>query len=94
MSYDTPDHNMEMPTHCQKCNKWFDLNDGTPSEKWLPNTVICDECGKKEEREMDLEQQIEDYKSIIADAEWTIQDATPKLKELVKELSELQNQSQ
>ena len=41
MAYETPDHNMEMPTPCQKCGGWFDLLDGGGSEKWFPNTVIC-----------------------------------------------------
>ena len=36
------DDEMDMPTPCQKCGNLFDLNDGVGSEKWFPNTVICE----------------------------------------------------
>ncbi|UXQ88827.1 hypothetical protein [Tenacibaculum phage Larrie] len=43
---------MEMPTPCQKCGEFFDLNSGASSYKWFPDTVICSECGAKEDEEI------------------------------------------
>jgi hypothetical protein len=73
---------MEMPTPCQKCGKWFDLNDGTGSAKWFPNTVICQKCGDEEEKEIECDEEIEDLKNSIDDAEFTIKEARGRLIEL------------
>lgn len=90
MAYETPDHNMEMPTPCQKCGGWFDLNDGVGSEKWFPNTTICSECGRIEEQEIQLGDEIQELKDEIEDAEWTVKDGRIRLIELEKKLMELQ----
>lgn len=82
MSYETPDHNMEMPTRCQKCGGWFDLNDGVGSEKWFPNTIICDECGREEEKEIERDEQIEDLKNSLSDAEFTVKECKEQLAKL------------
>ncbi|MBP1222626.1 hypothetical protein [Flavobacterium sp. 1355] len=89
---------MEMPTPCQKCGGWFDLNDGTASEKWFPRTVICSDCGEKEQNIIEIEQDIEDFieeidqaKDSITSAEQTIRVNTLKicaLKEKLKLLEE------
>lgn len=44
---------MEEPTLCIHCDEWFDLSDGYPSEKWHHDIVICVNCHKKEEDEID-----------------------------------------
>ncbi len=91
MSYDTPDHNMEMPTPCRKCNKWFDLNDGIASEKWFSNTVICDECGALEKKVIELEDEIDYIENDIADAEHTLTHGKIHLAKLRNELWKLIN---
>lgn len=91
MAYKNADENMEMPVPCQKCGGWFDLNDGRGSEKWFPNTVICEECSMIEEQEIELEEDISELKSEIEDAEFTIKDGKERLVELEKKLKELQD---
>jgi len=44
---------MEMPCPCNKCGEWFDLTDGFGSRKWFPNVVICEECHKDENIEIE-----------------------------------------
>lgn len=73
---------MEMPTPCQKCGEIFDLNDGFGSKKWFPNTVICQKCGDAEEKEIERDEEIQDLKVAIDDAEITIKDARARLLEL------------
>ncbi len=73
--------NFEMPTSCQKCGEIFDLNDGTGSEKWFPNTVICQKCGNMEEKEIERDEEISDLKSQLEDAVFTINDCRKRLKE-------------
>ena len=73
---------MEMPTPCQRCGNWFDLNDGYGSDKWYPNTVICKSCHKEEEAEIERDEEIEELKGQISDAEYTIKNAKERLKEL------------
>ena len=51
MTYENEE--MEMPTPCEHCGEWFDLNDGYGSEKWHPNTVICENCYEKESEEIE-----------------------------------------
>lgn len=78
---------MEMPTPCQKCGDIFDLNDGATSAKWFPNTVICESCGNQEDIEIERDGEIQDLKSAIEDAEWTIRDSCARLKELQEHVS-------
>lgn len=73
---------MEMPTPCQKCGNIFDLNDGTGSVRWFPNTVICEKCGDEEEKEIERDEEIEELKNQIDDAKITIQDSRTRLQEL------------
>ena len=44
---------MEMPTPCVHCGETFDLNDGDGSEKWHENTIICADCYRNEEKEIE-----------------------------------------
>ena len=76
------DDEMEMPTPCQKCGGIFDLNDGHGSVKWFPNTVICQNCGEEEEKEVERDEEIEDLKSQIDEANFTIREARSRLIEL------------
>lgn len=73
---------LEMPTPCQKCGQIFDLNDGTASVKWFPNTIICEKCGDEEEKEVERDEEIDDLKSQIDDANYTIREARRRLMEL------------
>lgn len=89
MAHETPDHNMEMPTPCQKCGGWFDLLDGVGSDKWFPGTVICEECGEEESKEVEKDERIEELKNEITDLEWTIEDDKKRLEELKEEFQRL-----
>lgn len=51
---------MDMPTPCQKCNSIFDLHDGGASEKWFPNTTICQSCSDEEKQEIEQDEYIDD----------------------------------
>ncbi len=73
---------MEMPTPCQKCGEWFDLNDGRSSEKWFPDTVICEKCADEERKEIDSDEEIQDLKNSIDDAVVTIKEARNRLSEM------------
>jgi hypothetical protein len=92
MAYETPDHNMEMPCQCEKCKGWFDLNDGYGSEKWFPNTVICEDCYREEEKEIERDEEIEELKNNLSDAEWTVNDCKRRLKELGVDITKLDKQ--
>lgn len=72
----------EMPTPCQKCGDIFDLNDGTGSVKWFPNTVICQNCGDAEDIEVQRDEEIVELKNQIEDAKFTIKDALSRLVQL------------
>jgi len=91
MAYETPDHNMEMPCPCQKCGGWFDLNDGRGSDKWFPDTVICEQCAEIEQKEIEIEEEISELKSEIEDAEYTIKTGKERMAELEKKLKEIQD---
>lgn len=60
---------MEMPTPCQECKKIFDLHDGYRSEKWHPDVVICEDCHRKEQEEIE---QDEFWESINYELEETL----------------------
>ena len=73
---------MECPCPCQQCGDWFDLHDGYGSEKWFPNTVICEPCFREEEKEIERDEEIKELKDSIEDAEVTIRESKARLKEL------------
>jgi len=73
---------MDMPTPCQRCGNIFDLNDGCTSEKWYPNTVICNNCAMEEEEEITKDEEIDELKEGIEDAKITIKNNTERLLEL------------
>ena len=76
------DEEMEMPCPCQKCGDWFDLNDGHGSKKWFPHTVICKKCYREEEKEIERDEEIEDLKNQISDAEYTLKECRERLQKL------------
>lgn len=59
---------MEMPTLCQHCGRWFDLNDGTCSDKWYPDTTICSDCGRLETAEIEEDRRREDINMEVSNA--------------------------
>ena len=85
------DEEMEMPCPCSKCGKLFDLNDGVRSEKWYPNTVICEPCGNEEEKEIERDNEIEELKNCLSDAIWTVNDCKRQLLELGVSKMEIDN---
>lgn len=85
---------MEMPTPCQYCNEWFDLDDGYTSTAWCKNTIICPTCGRKEEEEIELDEEIEELTNEIEDFKITISDTQKMLKEAEQKLTKLQSKKQ
>lgn len=81
---------MEMPTPCKKCGKWFELNDGAASEKWFPRTIICSECGEKEQNIIEVEQDISDMQDEIGQAQESIVEANETISENTGKILELQ----
>lgn len=59
---------MEMPTPCEHCGTIFDLNDGRCSEKWHPNTTICEKCYEEEELEIEEDERWEEINLEISNA--------------------------
>jgi len=57
-----------MPVQCQHCNDMFDLHDGCSSTKWYLNTVICYDCNKLEETEVEKDEEIAELKTKLEDA--------------------------
>lgn len=76
------DEEMEMPTPCQRCGEWFDLNNGYGSKKWHPNVVICSDCHDEESEEIERDEEIEELKEVISNAEIDIKHAKIRLEEL------------
>jgi hypothetical protein len=74
--------NMECPCPCEKCGKWFELQDGDRSEKWFPNTVICSSCGRVEREEIEHDEEIDGFKEMIDEAESNIKYAQSELAKL------------
>ena len=91
MAFETPDHNMEMPCQCQKCKGWFDLHDGVGSEKWAPGAIICEDCEAIERKEIEIEEEIEELKSEIEDAEYIISSGNARMAELERQLKDIQD---
>lgn len=71
-----------MPTPCEHCHEWLDLNDGYASQKWYPNIIICHRCHELETAEIDLDEEIEELENTIADAEYTLAEASTRLAQL------------
>lgn len=88
----TEEIEMDMPTPCQRCGNIFELNDGRASEKWYPNTIICDSCDSEEEDEIQLDDEIEELKTDIEDAKITIKDNTERLLSLGVKITTTQPQ--
>lgn len=77
-----------MPVPCQKCGEWFDLNDGCRSDKWFPMTVICYDCSRDEETEMDFDNEIEIIKNSIDDYKTTIENCKEEIEHSEKQIKE------
>ncbi len=69
---DEPNEYMDMPCQCD-CGLWFDLNDGHRINS-KPNQVVCGECAESEKADEEKEQEIENFKSALDDAYFTIKD--------------------
>lgn len=65
-------------------SEWFDQPDGYGSEKWFPNTIICPECHSDEEKEIELDDEIDELKMAIDDARYTLKHSQERLDEIYK----------
>ena len=68
------DEEMDMPTPCQHCGESFDLDDGGASEKWYPNTIICETCSAKEDMEVEDDERWETINNEISNALYDLED--------------------
>ena len=82
---------MEMPTPCESCGQWCELDDMVGSDKWYKDIVICRECSDLEEKEIELDNDIENEQNNLADAEWQIKESTRELERLRVKKVELEN---
>lgn len=82
---------MEMPTPCQKCGNIFDLNDGVGSGKWFPNTIICETCGIKEDKIVELESELEAVKLDLENAKWDVTHYGKRVDEINQALQKLES---
>lgn len=87
----TIEESMEMPTQCQSCGRWQELNDMVGSDKWYLGIVICEQCGNLEEQEIELDQEIENEENNLADAKWQIEESTKELEKLRVKKIELED---
>jgi hypothetical protein len=76
------DEEMEMPCKCQHCGEWFDLHDGSGSQKWYPSTVICSTCHREEEAELEQDEEVQELRDTIEEAEAALSSARKRLQEL------------
>lgn len=90
----THEEEMEMPTPCQHCGEWFDLNDGCGSVSWYPGTVICETCYKVEDKEMELSDDIENCRNAISDAEYMLKEQGEELVKLLQKQKEIDGQKE
>ncbi len=74
--------NIEEPTQCIHCKNWFELSDGYESVKWHPEITICNNCNDAETKEMEIDEEVEDLKSDLEQAEYTVVHCRKRLKEL------------
>lgn len=65
---------MEMPTVCEHCREWFDLDDGYASLKWHRGITICSNCYDKERAEIEYDEKLEDARCVLGDSMVTIKD--------------------
>ena len=76
---------MEMPTPCERCGDLFDLLDGKSSPRnpsFGAGIIICEGCADKEQEEIDREEEIQELKDQVADAEYSLREAKTRLVEL------------
>lgn len=59
---------MDMPTPCESCGDWFDLNDGYGSDKWHPDIVICVKCHGLEVVEIEEDERWEEINIDLSNA--------------------------
>ncbi len=82
---------MDMPTPCESCGRWGELNDMVGSSKWYPGIVICDTCGLLEDKEIQLDNEIDNEENNLRDAEWQIEESTKELEKLRVKKIELED---
>jgi hypothetical protein len=70
-----------MPCICSVCNGWFDLDDGSANPR-KDNEIICEGCADDIQKEVDIEEEIEELETEISDANDTIKHCTERLEQL------------
>lgn len=70
-----------MPTPCQKCGEWFELNEGRGSRRWYPDTVICSDCGEEEQEEIEREEEIKELEEEMTELEESFKYAKQEIRE-------------
>lgn len=80
---------MEMPCPCQHCGEIFDLHDGSASEKWYPNIVICEKCGDLEDKEVETDEEVSETIEYLENSLYTVSEKYVELDELLKKRKEM-----
>ena len=70
-----------MPTPCEHCGEWFELNDGCGSEKWHKGIVICETCAQSEQEEIENDEEIEEQVERAENAMFDFNESVKYLKE-------------
>ena len=70
-----------MPTPCEHCGDWFDLNDGCGSEKWHKGIVICETCAQSEQEEIESDEEIQEQVERAENAMFDFNESVKYLKE-------------
>jgi hypothetical protein len=80
---------MVIPCLCQHCGEIFDLHDGSASEKWYLNIVICEKCGDLEDREVETNNELSEIIEELENALYTASEKYPELDELLEKREEM-----
>jgi hypothetical protein len=78
----------EMPTPCTECGEIFELHDGRPNPRSI-YVVICAGCADKADEEVERDEEIEEIRREIEDAEYDMQIASETIRGAKDRLREL-----
>lgn len=70
----------DMPCMCSVCDGWFDLTDGMANPR-KDNEVICARCATEIQKDVDKEEEIDNWKTVLSEAQYEVKDA---IKELIQ----------
>lgn len=72
----------DCPIVCEECGGMLDLYDAVKHPRSDKSIVICEGCADEIEKQIEREEEIEELKTQISDAEDTIRECKKRLSEL------------